>query len=562
MTVAEAQPVATGTTEPGRDWWQRRYTFTGTAVGLLFLWLSMTPSLLPRGPMFQGIVSGAAGAIGYGLGVFGVWLARFMTSRRTSPPAPRWAWPILVVIGLLGVVLGEVYFRSWQDHVRDLMGVPRLQWYNYVQAAMLSIVVLFAFVEIGQLIGKLIRFLVRQLNRVAPPRVSFVAVVAIFLAVSIALLNGVVVRGIMDVLNKTFSRVNNELDPNHPAPTTTLRSGGPGSLASWESLGHQGRIFVRGGPTVAQLTAFNNAPATEPIRAYAGLQSADGIRATAELAARELKREGGLTRKVIAVATTTGTGWINAAEADSLEYMYNGDTAIVSMQYSFLPSWLSFLVDKENARQAGQALFEAVDQRVRALPEARRPKIVVFGESLGSFGGEAPFLSPNNIIARTNGALFSGPTFNNTMRDYIVANRDPGSPEWLPVFDDGANVRFAARAENLGRPEAPWGQPRVAYLQHASDPIAWWSPDLLFSEPDWLREPRGYDVSGDMNWIPVVTFLQVSADMAVAVDVPDGHGHRYIKDVVNAWAAVMQPPGWTPEKTERLRAMVTQDYPQ
>jgi uncharacterized membrane protein len=562
VTVAEAQPVATGTTESGRDWWQRRYTFTGTAVGLLFLWLSMTPSLLPRGPMFQGIVSGAAGAIGYGLGVFGVWLARFMTSRRNSPPAPRWAWPILVVIGLLGVVLGEVYFRSWQDHVRDLMGVPRLQWYNYVQAAMLSIVVLFAFVEIGQLIGKLIRFLVRQLNRVAPPRVSFVAVVAIFLAVSIALLNGVVVRGIMDVLNKTFSRVNNELDPNHPAPTTTLRSGGPGSLASWESLGHQGRIFVRGGPTVAQLTAFNNAPATEPIRAYAGLQSADGSRATAELAARELEREGGLTRKVIAVATTTGTGWINAAEADSLEYMYNGDTAIVSMQYSFLPSWLSFLVDKENARQAGQALFEAVDQRVRALPEARRPKIVVFGESLGSFGGEAPFLSPNNIIARTNGALFSGPTFNNTMRDYIVANRDPGSPEWLPVFDDGANVRFAARAENLGRPEAPWGQPRVAYLQHASDPIAWWSPDLLFSEPDWLREPRGYDVSGDMNWIPVVTFLQVSADMAVAVDVPDGHGHRYIKDVVNAWAAVMQPPGWTPEKTERLRAMVTQDYPQ
>ena len=562
MTVTEAPSVATEATEPGRDWWQRRYTFTGTALGLLFVLLSMTPSLLPRGPMFQGIVSGAAGAIGYGLGVFGVWLARFMQSRQTSPPAPRWAWPVLVAGGAVALASGVFYFHYWQDHVRDLMGVPRLQWYNYLQAAVLSIVVLFAFVEIGQLIGKLVRFLVRQLNRIAPPRVSFVAVVTVILAISIALLNGIVVRGAMDVLNKTFSRVNDELDPNHPAPTTTLRSGGPGSLASWESLGHQGRIFIRGGPTVAQLTAFNNAPAVEPIRAYAGLHSANGIRATAELAARELEREGGLKRKVIAVATTTGTGWINAAEADSLEYMYNGDTAIVSMQYSFLPSWLSFLVDKENARQAGQALFEAVDERVRALPEAQRPKIVVFGESLGSFGGEAPFLSPNNIIARTNGALFSGPTFNNTMRDDILANRDPGSPEWLPIFDNGANVRFAARAENLGRPETIWGQPRVAYLQHASDPIAWWNPDLLFSEPDWLREPRGYDVSGDMRWIPVVTFLQVSADMAVAVDVPDGHGHRYVKDVVNAWAAVMQPPGWTPEKTERLRSMVTQDYPQ
>ena len=545
-----------------RDWWQRRYTFTGTAAGMLLLWLSLTPSLLPRGPLFQGIVSGAAGAIGYGLGVLAVWLIRFMQSRPDSPAPPRWAWPILMALGALGLVLGIVYFRYWQDHVRDLMGVPRLHWYNYIQAGLLAVVLLFVFVEIGQLVGRLVRFLARQLGRIAPPRVSVVITVILVLTVGIALLNGVVVRGGMSVLNKTFSAVNDEMDPNHPPPTTPLRSGGPGSLVSWETMGHQGRIFMRGGPTVAQLTEFNGSPATEPIRAYAGLNSAKGIRATAELAAQELEREGGLKRKVIAVATTTGTGWINAAEADSLEYMYNGDTAIVSMQYSFLPSWLSFLVDKENARQAGQALFEAVDKRVRALPEAQRPKIVVFGESLGSFGGEAPFLSPNNIIARTDGALFSGPTFQNTMRDDITDNRDPGSPEWLPIFDDGANVRFAARPDNLARPDAPWGSPRIAYLQHASDPIAWFNPNLLFAEPDWLREPRGYDVSGDMNWIPVVTFLQVSADMAVAVDVPDGHGHRYVKDVVNAWAAVMQPPGWTPEKTERLRGRVTQDYAQ
>ena len=562
MTATDVVPALAKTVEAKRDWWQRRYTFTGTAVGMLFLWLSLSPSLLPRGPLFQGIVSGAAGAIGYGLGVFGVWLVRFMKSRSSSPPAPRWAWLVLVVLGALGVVLGIVYFRYWQDHVRDLMGVPRLRWFNYLQAGAIGVVLLFLFVEIGQLIGRFGRFLARQLSRVAPPRVSFVIVVVLLLSLGVSILNGVVVRGGMSLLNKTFSGVNDEMDPNHPAPTTSLRSGGPGSLASWESLGHQGRIFMRGGPTVEQLTEFNGAPATEPIRAYAGLNSAKGIRAIAELAARELERTGGLKRKVIAVATTTGTGWINAAEADSLEYMYNGDTAIVSMQYSFLPSWLSFLVDKENARQAGQSLFEAVDARVRALPEAQRPKIVVFGESLGSFGGEAPFLSPNNIIARTDGALFSGPTFNNPMRDAITDNRDPGSPEWLPIYDEGAHVRFAARADNLGRPEAPWGTPRIAYLQHASDPIAWWTPDLLFSEPDWLREPRGYDVSGDMNWIPVVTFLQVAADMAVAVNVPDGHGHHYVKDVVNAWAAVLRPPGWTPEKTERLRGRVTQDYAQ
>ncbi len=562
MTVVDDTAAPVAAAEPEPDWWQRRYTYTGTAVGMLFLWLSMTPSLLPRGPLFQGIVSGAAGATGYGIGVFGVWLVRFMRSESSSRRAPSWAWWVLVAVGLLGLVLGVFYFHYWQDHVRDLMGVPRLRWYNYLQAGALAVLFLFLFVEVGQLIGKLGRFLVRQLNRVAPPRVSSVAVFALLTALGIAIINGVVVRGAMNFLNHSFSAVNDELDPNLPAPTTPLRSGGPGSLDSWESLGHQGRIFLHGGPTVAQLTEFNKAPATEPIRAYAGMHSADGIRATAELAAAELERAGGLKRKIIAVATTTGTGWINAAEADSLEYMYNGDTAIVSMQYSFLPSWLSFLVDKENARHAGQALFEAVDEKVRALPEAQRPKIVVFGESLGSFGGEAPFLSPNNIIARTNGALFSGPTFNNTMRDDITINRDTGSPEWLPIFDDGANVRFAARPENLGRPDATWYDPKIVYLQHASDPIAWWRPNLLFSQPDWLREPRGYDVSPDMKWIPVVTFLQVSADMAVAVDVPDGHGHRYVKDVVNGWAAVLNPPGWTAEKTELLRGRVTQDYTQ
>jgi uncharacterized membrane protein len=324
-------------------------------------------------------------------------------------------------------------------------------------------------------------------------------------------------------------------------------------------LGRQGRIFVAGGPSVQDLTAFNTAPAKEPIRAYAGLGSADSIRATAAMAARELQRTGGLDRKVVAVATTTGTGWINEAEASALEYMYNGDTAIVSMQYSFLPSWISFLVDKENARQAGQALFEAVDALVRTMPEGKRPKVVVFGESLGSFGGEAPFLSLNNLVARTDGALFSGPTFNNTIWTDLTANRDPGSPMWLPIYDQGAHARFVARPENLDRPGEPWNHPRVVYLQHASDPIAWWTPDLLFREPDWLREPRGYDVSPRMDWIPVVTFLQVSADMAVSVDVPDGHGHRYVRDIVNGWAAVLQPPGWTAEKTERLRPIMHAD---
>jgi uncharacterized membrane protein len=539
-----------------RPWWVRRYTFTGTAVGLIFIWFSMTPSLLPRTALFQGLVSGVSGAIGYGLGVFSVWLVRYMRSEDSSPPAPVWAWKALVPIGVVGMVVMAIRFHLWQDDVRDLMGVKHLEWYDYPEAAILSLVMLFALVEIGQLIRRLTIFLVGQLDRIAPFRVSATIVVVLLVVLTIALLNGVVIKFTMHTLNNSFNSVNNEMNPNTTQRNSRLRSGGPESLVSWESLGHQGRIFVKDGPSVDQLTAFNGTPAVEPIRAYAGLNSADGITATAELAARELERTGGLQRAIVAVATTTGTGWINEAEADALEYMYNGNTAIVSMQYSFLPSWLSFLVDKENARRAGQALFEAVDRLIRQLPEAQRPKLVVFGESLGSFGGEAPFMSLNNVLARTDGALFSGPTFNNTIWTDLTATRDAGSPEWLPIYNDGKNVRFVARPSDLQRPNAPWGKTRVVYLQHASDPIAWWTPDLLFKSPDWLREKRGYDVLPQTRWIPLVTFLQVSADMAVAVDVPDGHGHHYVADVANGWAAVLSPPGWTQEKTDRLRPLL------
>ena len=213
--------------EPKPDWWLRHYTFFGTAVGLVFIWLSMTPSLLPRGPLFQGLVSGVAGALGYGFGVFGVWLVRYMRSKHSSPPAPRRAWLALLIVGIIGQVLAIIWFHVWQDEVRDFMGVRRLTFWDHPLTGVLSIAFLFAFVEVGQLVGRLVRYLVRQLNRFAPPRVSAMVVVVLLLALTVALLNGVVARVGMRALNNTFESVNNEEDPDNPAPTTPLRSGGP-----------------------------------------------------------------------------------------------------------------------------------------------------------------------------------------------------------------------------------------------------------------------------------------------------------------------------------------------
>ena len=231
----------------------------------------------------------------------------------------------------------------------------------------------------------------------------------------------------------------------------------------------------------------------EPIRVYAGLESAPSIGAQAALVVRELDRTGAFDRKVLVVATTTGTGWVNPAMIDPLEYMYGGDTAIAAIQYSFLPSWISFIADKEPAKEAGRDLFDAVYARWHQLPAGHRPKLVVFGESLGSFGGEAAFSGTEDIRDRTSGVLWVGPTNSNTLWSRFTAERDPGSPEWRPVYQGGATVRFITAPQELTQRSPAWTEPRVVYLQNTSDPIIWWSWELAFT-------PAGLAPRPDAAW--------------------------------------------------------------
>jgi uncharacterized membrane protein len=276
----------------------------------------------------------------------------------------------------------------------------------------------------------------------------------------------------------------------------------------------------------------------------------------------ELERTGAFDRKALVVVTTTGTGWVNSLAAGAIEYMYDGDTAMVATQYSYLPSVLSFLADRNKAAAAGRDLFDAVYQHWSARPPQVRPKLLVYGESLGSQGSEAAFDGLADLRAKVDGALWVGPPNSNRLWQQFVARRDPGSREVQPLYADGLVVRFASDSADLARPSTEWRPPRIAYLQHASDPIVWWSPDLIFSRPDWLSEPRGSDVSSQMRWWPFVTFWQVAADLTNAQGVTDGHGHRYGSLVLDGWAAIAAPPDWTAERSERIRAEVeaAEDY--
>ena len=103
-------------------------------------------------------------------------------------------------------------------------------------------------------------------------------------------------------------------------------------------------------------------------------------------------------------------------------------------------------------------------------------------------------------------------------------------------------MRFAASAADLRAADGALRTPRVVFLQHASDPIVWWSPQLIWRQPDWLGEPRGPDVVPQMHWFPFLTFWQVTCDMIVGVKPPPGHGHHYGPEVPTAWATVLRLP--------------------
>lgn len=294
----------------------------------------------------------------------------------------------------------------------------------------------------------------------------------------------------------------------------------------------------------------------QPIRVYAGLNSADSAQARANLALQELKRTDAFSREVIILATATGTGWLEPQSVDAIEYMYGGDTAIVSQQYSYLPSWISFLVDKQNATEAGLALYDAVYAEWSKLPVDSRPKLIAYGLSLGSFGGQAPYAGIGDLTASIDGALFMGTPNDTQLWSTVTKNREQTSPEILPVYQNGLSARFAATNQEITTNLSSWQYPRTLYMQHASDPVVWFSFDLLLSEPDWLREPRGPDVSPNTQWFPFVTFFQVTIDQFFGTTVPNGHGHNYSNTIVNAWAAVANPSDWNAQKQQRLQTII------
>src|SRR5215475_5933553 len=319
------------------------------------------------------------------------------------------------------------------------------------------------------------------------------------------------------------------------APDVETVSGGPASAVAWPSLGREGVRFVNLALTRQEIADVTGAPIEQvkaPVRAFAGLASAESMDVRVDLVMEDLARLGAFERSVLCVASPTGSGYVNYVAIETLEYLTRGDCATVAMQYSLRPSFLS-LDRVAMGREQNRALLHALEWRLRGLPEGRRPRLVGFGESLGAHTMQDAFLHEGVSGLHRVGmdrALFLGtPAKSKWARQWRL---DPAKAD-----PEGEVAEVASYADWLTLPGTDRARRRYVLLSHHEDPITRFEPALIVQQPGWLgavasRPPGVFHLA---SRYPLTTFVLTLVDVKNAMSVTPGRfaarGHDYRADL-------------------------------
>ena len=229
--------------------------------------------------------------------------------------------------------------------------------------------------------------------------------------------------------------------------------------------------------------------------------------------------------------------------SDTVEFMHGGDIATVTVQYSYLTSVLSILVDVQSGIDQAEALFDAVYAHWTALPPDARPRLYVHGLSQAALNTQSAVPFFNLLSDPIDGALWAGSPFLSEIWTTVRDRRAQG-PAWQPRFGNGSLVRVINQRGAQAADPAPWGPMRLVFLHYPSDAIVAFNWGVLIREPGWMRGQPAPDISPDLQWFPIVTGLQLAIDMAVSLQV-GRFGHAYVApDYILAWAELTDPTGW------------------
>lgn len=352
-----------------------------------------------------------------------------------------------------------------------------------------------------------------------------------------------------------LARLNHKVETNFSVPPSNQHvSGGPNSISPFEELGLQGRRFVTDVVAPQEIDeTLGESGAMPPVRVYVGVES-EPLYATgrSELALEEMERLGAFERKYLLLVSPTGTGWVDNTVVETAEILARGDIATVSIQYGKAPSFLEIQGVSLGRAQFRQLLW-GVRQRLIGVPESRRPKVLVFGESLGAWASSDVIMHQGitgfDHYGIENALWFGLPGLARWSRTGMREGRNPLTPEGTV----GAFDRFDQYQElSEGRKRAL----RAFVVDHDNDPISQMSLRLAVKRPPWLDgEPRR-NVPDGMRWQPVITFIQVLADaMNAMVTVPGEYksfGHDYRAETLDFVSAAFDLPPHTKEQATAI----------
>jgi uncharacterized membrane protein len=308
-------------------------------------------------------------------------------------------------------------------------------------------------------------------------------------------------------------------------------SGSVASLVGWEGMGREGRRHVvttvrprpwadrpAGLPDLSIPTVTGEPAVADPVEVYVGLDNAPSPKARVELALAEMDRTRAWDRSLLMLVSPTGTGYVNYCAVAAAQYLSRGDVATVTLQYSRRPSPLSLGMIGD-AREQNRLLWSRVAERVRDLPSERRPRVVLFGESLGAHTSQDVFLHWGTLGLRALGidrALWVGtPYASRWAQEVVRGGRADTDEDLVAVVNDFGQVE--------AMPESRRSRLRYVMVSHDNDGVTKFGTDLLLRQPAWLRGPRSsieevppYSPRGvppRMRWRPITTFMQLLVDM-------------------------------------------------
>ncbi|MCA8882141.1 MAG: alpha/beta-hydrolase family protein [Rhodobacteraceae bacterium] len=531
-----------------------RVSAPGLLLGLLCAAASFTPSLIPRDHVLQGALAGVVMALGYLTGRCAelIWYAASMPVLRGTIRRAAWVVAFVAVLVLLGQALR--YSALWQDDLRGRMGMDPVPGGHLMAELLIATAVFSVLFAVGAAVAFFFRLIRARLYLVMPPRrANVIGAIIVVLVLFFVTRDGLLDQTI-GFLDETFEASQSLFEKAAPAPTDPRIPGSAASLVDWATMGAPGRNFVTLGPDAKAISAFTGKPALDPVRVYVGRANRDTPEERAALALDELKRLGAFDRKILVVASPTGTGWMDPGSHDPLEYMHNGDIATVAVQYSYMQSPFALVFETRTGLDQATATIATIYDYWITLPKDRRPRLYIHGLSLGAWSSMYATTLFQLVNDPIDGAFWAGPPFPSDFWNRVQRTRNPGSPWVLPKIGDGSLIRYASRTED-GSTGADWGDMRIVFLQYPSDAIVFFDPLSLWRQPIWMREPAGDGVSPYLRFMPIVTQFQLALDMAISTAAPAGYGHSYYAgDYIGPWVQVTAPEGWTPSDTERLKA--------